>query len=67
METQNTLNSSEQAPAYLKVLAFLFPLFVMYGPVNDEVDSPANRELWSYLLAGLITEVLIVFVFAFTL
>jgi|GEM_PF-2735866 len=55
------------ASLWLKVLAFVFPLFVMYGPVNDELDNAANQQLWGYILAGLITEVAILMAVAFLL
>ncbi len=58
MVKENICPGENQTPAWLKILAFLFPLFVMYGPVNDEVENPANRQLWLYIMAGLITEFL---------
>jgi len=65
MENQHALNNTFHAPTYMKVLAFIFPLFVMYGPVNNEIDNPANRELWGYMLAGLILEVLVLLILAY--
>ncbi len=62
---ENTHTKTNRAPAYIKVMAFLFPLFVMYGPVNDEVEHPANQQLWKYILAGLIAYVTTAMVLAF--
>nr|NQU89788.1 hypothetical protein [Bacteroidota bacterium] len=50
----------------IKVMAFLFPLFVMYGPYNDDIEKPPSRDVWKYLAGGLFFYLTIALFIAFS-
>jgi hypothetical protein len=41
----------------LKIGAFLFPLFFIYGPFNDEENNAVSQQVWRYIIAGLVFDV----------
>jgi hypothetical protein len=49
----------------LKIGAFLFPLFFIYGPFNDEQNNALSQQVWKYIMAGLVFELILLFTFLF--
>jgi len=45
----------------LKLGAFLFPLFFIYGPFNDDEYNGLSDKIWKFIVAGLFFDLFVLF------
>ena len=52
-------NTSKKLPLIWKILAFLLPMYLVFGPVNPDNENPRSRTFWKYIIAGFVFYLLI--------